>query len=178
MQNRSMKETDRMKQAEKAIRRRSMEEKGRMEKAIQIRSMKEEDLAQAALLEQKIFSQPWSIKSLEDAIRQKDNIYLVAYLPKALAGYCGLWGVAGEGQIYNVAVAEEYRNRKIGESMMKELLNRGRKAGLCAFTLEVRKSNQSALRLYEKLGFETAGIRKNFYELPTEDAVIMWLRDE
>jgi ribosomal-protein-alanine N-acetyltransferase len=102
----------------------------------------------------------------------------VAYLQEALAGYCGLWGVAGEGQIYNVAVAEEYRNRKIGESLMKELLDRGRRAGLHAFTLEVRKSNVYALRLYEKLGFQTAGIRKNFYELPTEDAVIMWLRDE
>lgn len=144
----------------------------------QIRTLKQADLLQAADLEQRIFSEPWSLKSLEDALKQKGNIYIAAEADGRLAGYCGLWGVAGEGQIYNVAVAPEYRNRKIGEALLSELLDRGWKAGLTAFTLEVRKSNEYAIRLYQKMGFKSVGIRKNFYDLPKEDAVIMWLKKE
>ena len=140
-----------------------------------IRTLNKADLEQAAALEQRIFSEPWSLKSFEDALEQKGNIYIAAKVEEKLIGYCGLWGVAGEGQIYNVAVAPEYRSRKIGEALIKELLDRGKKQGLTAFTLEVRKSNDHAIRLYQKFGFESAGIRKNFYDLPKEDAVIMWL---
>ena len=142
---------------------------------MQIRTMTEEDLSQVAFLEQQIFTEPWSRSSLEDAVRNRDNEYLVACFGEEIAGYCGLWGVAGEGQIYNVAVALAYRNQKIGEALLRELLDRGRRRGLTAFTLEVRKSNRYAIMLYQKLGFETAGIRKGFYDFPKEDAVIMWL---
>lgn len=148
-----------------------------MRQKVIVRTLKKEDLPQVAELEQRIFSEPWSLSSFEDALLQTENIYVMAELDGELAGYCGLWGVAGEGQIYNVAVAEEYRSRGIGGAMMRAILERGRAAGLTAFTLEVRKSNVHAISLYEKLGFESAGIRKNFYNLPKEDAVIMWLRD-
>ncbi len=148
-----------------------------MQQEVIVRTLKKEDLPQAAALEQRIFSEPWSLSSLEDALLQRENIYVMAEFDGKLAGYCGLWGVAGEGQIYNVAVAEEYRGRGIGRALMCALLKRGRAAGLTAFTLEVRKSNEYAIRLYEKLGFQSAGIRKDFYNLPKEDAVIMWLRE-
>lgn len=142
----------------------------------QIRTLERADLLQAAELERRIFSEPWSLKSFEDALKRNENIYVAAEAEGKIIGYCGLWAVAGEGQIYNVAVAPEYRNQKIGEALLEELLERGWRSGLTAFTLEVRKSNEYAIRLYQKSGFKSAGIRKNFYDLPKEDAVIMWLR--
>ena len=60
--------------------------------------------------------------------------------------------------------------------MLLKLMEEGYRMGVEAFTLEVRKSNEAAIHLYEKLGFVTEGIRKNFYEEPTEDALIMWKR--
>lgn len=147
---------------------------------MQIRTMTEDDLKQVAAMEQKIFSQPWSMDSLKSAMLREDNIYLavVRSSTEEVIGYCGLWGIMGEGAIYNVAVSPDYRNRGVGEAMLTELLDRGRKAGLKDFTLEVRKSNEYAIRLYQKLGFCSEGIRKNFYEFPTEDAVVMWLREK
>lgn len=148
-----------------------------MQKEIVIKSLETEDLPRAAILEKCIFSEPWSFASLQDALLQPDNIYVAAKFHDTLIGYCGLWGVAGEGQIYNVAVAEEYRSLGIGRALLSALLRRGRAAGLTAFTLEVRQSNEAAIGLYESLGFVCVGVRKNFYRLPKEDAVIMWLRD-
>ena len=83
----------------------------------------------------------------------------------------------GEGEITNVVVRDDCQNRGIGRKLMDELLMRGEKEiGIEAFTLEVRIGNRSAIHLYESLGFVSAGIRKNFYEKPVEDAMIMWKR--
>lgn len=82
----------------------------------------------------------------------------------------------GEGNITNVVVAEEARNKGIGTKMLRHLMEEGERNGLGAFTLEVRVSNAPAIHVYEKLGFLSEGIRPNFYEKPAEDAVIMWKR--
>ena len=84
--------------------------------------------------------------------------------------------VLEEADITNVAVDVPFRGRGIGFLMLQELMRIGRERGVEAFTLEVRQSNQAAISLYERLGFENCGIRKNFYEKPTEHAVIMWKR--
>ncbi|MGN1170141.1 MAG: GNAT family N-acetyltransferase, partial [Lachnospiraceae bacterium] len=76
----------------------------------------------------------------------------------------------------NVAVHPDCRNRGIAGVMLAELLHRGSLMGIEAFTLEVRAGNGSAIRLYEKAGFVTEGIRKGFYDEPKEDALIMWKR--
>lgn len=145
----------------------------------QIRALEKKDLLQTVAMEQQIFSEPWSLASFEDTLKRKENIYIVAEAENngSILGYCGLWGIAPEGYICNVAVAPEYRRQQIGKAMLTALLEKGKKAGLTAFTLEVRKSNQPAISLYQKLGFEAAGIRKNFYNYPKEDAIIMWLRE-
>lgn len=144
------------------------------ENDICIRPMQSSDLDQVAALECRIFSQPWSRESFDQALKKTENIYLAALWQDLVVGYCGLWGVAGEGQIFNVAVSPEYRSRHIGTRLVQELLIQGELAGLDRYTLEVRAGNLHAIRLYENLGFYSAGIRKNFYALPAEDAVIMW----
>lgn len=142
---------------------------------IGIRRMEYGDLEQVAALEQVIFSEPWSKKDFEQELSEPEHRYLVASGEDGtICGYCGYWGVAGEGQIYNVAVREEIRGRGIGKRMLLELLREGEAQGLTAFTLEVRAGNEPAIRLYHGLGFADAGIRRNFYSKPQEDALIMW----
>lgn len=142
-----------------------------------IRNMRREDLPEVSEIEQAVFSDPWSLRAFEEEIRNPDAVYLVCEAEGKIAGYCGLWCVVGEGQITNVAVGEGYRGKGIGTGMLLKLLEKGREKGLSAFTLEVRVSNAAAVRLYEKLGFTSVGIRKSFYEKPVEDAFIMWLYD-
>lgn len=141
---------------------------------MQIRRMQEEDLAQVCELENAIFSEPWSEKSFADSMKKPENCYLVVEEAGEILGYCGLWGVAGEGQICNVAVRPTVRNQGIAKAMLAELIREGDAAGLTAYTLEVRVSNLPAIRVYHGLGFEDAGVRKNFYTKPQEDALIMW----
>lgn len=138
-----------------------------------IRRMQAEDLEEVAALEKEIFSEPWSKKSFEDSMKSETNIYLVEW-NQGVQGYCGLWGAAGEGQICNVAVRKEARGQGIAFRLLTELMAEGERQGLTAFTLEVREGNQPALAVYHRLGFKEAGIRKNFYTKPTEDAIIMW----
>ena len=139
-----------------------------------IRRLKIEDAAECYAIESATFSDPWSLESFEKEANAKDHIYLVAEDDGAIAGYCGCWNVCGEGQIYNVAVREDMRGKGLGRKLMTEILKEGEEAGITAFTLEVRLGNEPAKALYHSLGFEDAGIRKNFYESPTEDAIIMW----
>lgn len=141
---------------------------------LEIRKMQEEDLKEVAAIEAACFSMPWSEKGFGDAIARRDTLYLCALEDGKVAGYCGLWQSFEEADITNVAVREESRNRHVGRAMLEKLMELGRDQGITAFTLEVRAGNAPAIKLYENLGFHSAGIRKNFYEKPTEDAVIMW----
>ena len=141
---------------------------------LEIRPMASDDLDEVMEIEKVSFSVPWTKSDFEDSINKQMALYLVAVMDERIVGYCGLWGVIDEGQINNVAVSKEYRGRKIGFKMLTELLSKGNDMGLEAFTLEVRTSNMPAIALYKKLGFEEAGIRKNYYTAPREDALIMW----
>ena len=136
--------------------------------------MSKEDVQQAAELEAMTFSQPWTKEAFAASIDKTENIYIVAEKDKKIIGYCGMWGVAGEGQINNVAIHPDFRKQGIGYEMLQYAMEKAIEKKITTFTLEVRKSNVAALNLYRKLGFSSAGVRKNFYQFPTEDAVIMW----
>ena len=142
---------------------------------MEIRNMTEADLPEVCDIENESFSDPWSEKSFRDSLLDEKNGYLVAEVDGKIAGYCGLWGIAGEGDIYNVAVKKEFRRKHIGEALLKTLIQQSIERGITSFTLEVRASNEPAIKLYESLGFHGVGIRKDFYTKPKEDAVIMWL---
>lgn len=141
-----------------------------------IRQMMETDISEVFEIEQLTFSDPWSREDFQDSLKEQNNGYLVAEVDGHIAGFCGYWGIVGEGYIYNVAVREEYRRQNIGFRMLDFMLTEAKSRGITSFTLEVRQSNEAAIRLYKRLGFESAGIRKDFYSKPKEDAVIMWLR--
>lgn len=142
-----------------------------------IRYMIEEDLDQVTRLEESSFSMPWKRQDFEDILTRDDRIYLVAEEDGKILGGCMLTDLLGEGDISNVAVLEEYRGRKIATKLLEKLLQIGEEErNITAFTLEVREHNIPAIRVYEKAGFVSEGIRPDFYDKPRENAVIMWRR--
>lgn len=138
-----------------------------------IRPMEVSDTEQVEMIEKQIFSIPWSQKSFEDACQSNDNIYLVCEMNGQIAGYCGLWTVLGEGNITNMAVSGGFRRLGIAETLMKEMEKQGMSKNVFTYFLEVRKSNEAAVNLYKKMGYVQIGVRKNFYEKPVEDALVM-----
>lgn len=143
---------------------------------LQIKPLTEEYVDQVCVLEEEAFSMPWHRESFLEMILNKDACYLVGLMEEEVVASCGLRNIVGDGEITNVVTKTSARGRGIGEQMLLKLLEEGTAMGVEAFTLEVRKSNDAAIHLYEKLGFVTEGVRKNFYEDPTEDALIMWKR--
>ncbi len=136
--------------------------------------MQPQDVREVALLEKEIFSMPWSENGFLTSLQSEDTLYLVVRKKHELIGYCGFLQSFDEADITNVAVSPAYRGKGVGYAMLAELMRRGRERGVARYTLEVRTGNVFAIRLYHRLGFEDAGIRKNFYEKPREDALIMW----
>ena len=141
---------------------------------IRIRKMSTEDLMEVARIEKETFSLPWSQQGFADSLAQENTCYLVACIGEKLVGYCGFLQVLDEADITNLAVDAACRKCGGGARMLLELLEAGEDRGVRAFTLEVRESNLAALALYQKIGFEECGVRKNFYDFPKENAVIMW----
>lgn len=141
-----------------------------------IRRMRLSDLADVAGLEAENFSVPWSKRQLEESLNDSGYLFFVAEEEGKVIGYGGLLRVLEEGDITNIVVKEAYRGRGIGTSLVKALLEEGRRLGMQEFTLEVRAGNQAAIHVYESLGFVCEGIRRRFYERPAEDAWIMWRR--
>lgn len=143
---------------------------------INIRYMTISDIPAVSEIEKRSFSLPWSEKSFEESIGLSHAIFLVAEKKQQILGYCGMYQVFDEGDITNIAVLPEYRGMGIAGRLLETLFGYSVEKGIADITLEVRESNESAIHLYEKYGFERVGIRKNFYEKPVEHAVIMWKR--
>lgn len=143
---------------------------------IYFREMVPEDAEAVAVVEEKCFSMPWSRESFWRDASNENTLYLLAVdkEKEEVIGYVGCWILANEGEITNVAISPEYRGQHIAETMLLELINRVKKRGGTAMTLEVRPSNTPALKLYEKLGFKSVGRRPKYYVNPVEDAEIMW----
>ena len=133
-----------------------------------------EDVKKVAMIEQECFSLPWSEEALLESMLQNYSYFVVAQAGEDIAGYGAIYVVAGEGEIINIAVKSDCRRNGIGEAIVKALLVESEKRQAESVILEVRQSNESAISLYERCGFEKQGIRKNFYEKPVENAVIMW----
>ena len=140
---------------------------------VKVREMTLDDLEQVMPIEQENFSVPWTETGFFSFLLRQDALFLVAEDQGQIVGYCGVIMVPDEGDITNVSVARERQGQGIVELLVKELIARAAEAGVIRLYLEVRKSNEKALRLYEKMGFVRDGIRKDYYEEPREDAVLM-----
>ena len=133
----------------------------------------EAHIPQMVELEKICFSMPWTADMIRSELNNPSCLYLAAVDGDTLVGYIGVQTVLDEGYINNVAVHPEYRRRGIAAALISLLAEQAQAIGLAFMTLEVRESNAPAIALYEKLGFTTVGRRKNYYEKPREDAILM-----
>lgn len=142
---------------------------------IKIVPMNADHLEELEKLERLCFSRPWSRKMLAEELENQCAAFLVAQDGETgqVIGYAGLLVVADEGYITNVAVFPEYRRQGVAAKLISVFENFALGNHLAFLTLEVRPSNTGAIALYEGFGFREAGRRKNYYDLPKEDALIL-----
>ena len=143
--------------------------------SIQIVPMNADHLEELEKLERICFSRPWSRKMLAEELENQCAAFLVAQnsITQQVMGYAGLLAMADEGYITNVAVFPEFRRQGVAAKLIAVFENFARGNKLAFLTLEVRPSNTAAIALYKGFGFEEVGRRKNYYDLPKEDALIL-----
>jgi ribosomal-protein-alanine N-acetyltransferase len=140
--------------------------------AVDIRRLTYADLPQVVALERRAFTTPWSLAMFVLELSKPSGICLVATVDEEIVGYTVCSRYDTVWHIMNIAVEPERRRRGIASALLATLLERvGEHAQV---TLEVRRSNQGAVALYERFGFRSAGVRPRYYADNGEDAVIMW----
>lgn len=140
--------------------------------------MQPEDAAGVEIVEKACFAMPWSRQSFWEEAAKKDAYYLLAVDmddKEKIIGYVGVWFVLGEGQITNVALMPQYQGQGIASMMISRIIEIAKEHSIGSMTLEVRPSNQKAIKLYQKFGFRSVGRRPRYYIDNNEDAEIMWL---
>ncbi len=137
--------------------------------------MKEQDVSAVAVIERMSFHLPWSEVSFLNEIYKPRAVAKVATLDGSIVGYICAEYVEDEGHILDLAVHPDFRRRGVATSLVRHVLEELRLKGSRFVYLEVRTSNNAAKELYERFGFRIVGMRKNYYVVPNEDAVIMML---
>ena len=139
-------------------------------------TLEECDLDEVLAIEEASFTNPWTRQMF---LWELQNVgvsygYVLRTPDWPVAAFCTVWVVLDEIHINNVAVRPECRGEGVGRALLEFVLRLGAGLGARRATLEVRRSNAAALKLYERLGFTVAGVRKNYYANPVEDALILW----
>ena len=140
-----------------------------------VRAMRLADLDEVMLIERRSFSAPWEESTFRGLMRRPSAALLVAEADEALLGYSVMWFAADEGELGDIAVVPERRGEGIGGRLLLESIAAAASRGTRSLYLEVRESNHGARRLYEKAGFRVVGVRKQYYNEPVEDAIVMKL---
>ena len=148
-----------------------------------LREMLVDDLDQVMEIEQDLFHVPWTKEGFFTFLTRDDAMFLVVEEKEKILGYCGLLMVLDEGDITNVAVRRDRQKEGIGAFLMQSLIRLAAEREVTTIHLEVRVGNETAIRLYERMGFTRDGIRKAYYSDPVEDALLMtrhpeWKRNE
>lgn len=141
-----------------------------------LREMTVEDLDQVMELENDLFPVPWTREGYFTFLIRQDTMFLVVEEKERILACCGLLMVLDEGDVLNVAVRRERQREGIGRFLMESLIRLAGEQGVTTLHLEVRRSNETAIRLYERTGFTRDGVRRNYYTDPVEDAVLMTAR--
>jgi ribosomal-protein-alanine N-acetyltransferase len=138
-----------------------------------LRPMQETDLRQVLHIERRSFTIPWSDATFRGLLRRQSTAMLVAERAGRVVGYAVLWFAADEAELGDMAVLPEARRRGLGRWLLDAALAEAARRGARRVYLEVRESNGAARGLYERAGFEAAGVRPDYYSEPKEDAILM-----
>ena len=143
---------------------------------IDMRRLQAADLDAIETIERASYPTPWSRAMFATELAKPSSISLGAYLPETgeLVGYLIISRYVDAWHVMNVAVAPSHRRQGIGSALLERLFAEIASDANRGYTLEVRVSNGSAIRLYERLGFTRRGVRRGYYTDTREDAVIMW----
>lgn len=142
----------------------------------EIHNLQEKFLEEIDIIEKSTFKDPWSKMAYAGEIFNESAYYKVITVENEVVAYGGFHKIFDEAHITNIAVKETFRNRGFGKMLMETLIEEAKELEIFSMTLEVRVSNVNALKLYEKMGFKSAGVRPRYYG-DGEDAFIMWLED-
>jgi ribosomal-protein-alanine N-acetyltransferase len=137
-----------------------------------IRRLAYADLPQVIAIERRAFPTPWSLAMFVLELSKSSGVCLAATVEGRVTGYVVCSRYADVWHVMNVAVDPDHRRRGLGRALLEHLL--GEVGEDAALTLEVRRTNTPAMRLYERLGFRPAGIRRRYYQDNGEDALVMW----
>jgi ribosomal-protein-alanine N-acetyltransferase len=134
------------------------------------------DIEDVAALEASSFTTPWPRDMLARELQNTSvsRIYVMRDHAGTLIGFCACWLLADELHINTLAVQRSERRRGHATNLLRFVFREAVAEGACRATLEVRRSNDGALKLYERLGFSVRGVRRNYYDRPPEDALILW----
>jgi ribosomal-protein-alanine N-acetyltransferase len=142
---------------------------------VELRRLEQQDLGTVEEIERASYPTPWSRSMFAAELRKPSSIALGAYLEEGeLVGYAFVSRYVDAWHVMNVAVSPSYRRRGIASTLLGRLFEVTASDPRRGYTLEVRVSNAEAIRLYERLGFESRGIRRGYYTDNREDALIMW----
>jgi ribosomal-protein-alanine N-acetyltransferase len=138
-----------------------------------MRNMVEADLERVLEVENTCYSIPWSEMTFRGLLQRRDAEIVVAEIDAAIIGHAVYWYVLDQGELGNVAVVERARGRGVGRLLVGEVVQRAARRGVRELFLEVRPSHESARHLYATHGFEQVGRRRNYYQQPAEDALVL-----
>lgn len=142
---------------------------------VQFRKMTLEDIDDVYAIEVSSFTTPWTKDAFyKELVENTLAAYFVVEDENKLVAYGGMWQIMDELHITNIAVAKGSRGKGYSKVLMDGLIDYGKKYAFKHMTLEVRQSNNVAIALYEKYGFESVGIRPKYYMDTNEDALVMW----
>lgn len=145
---------------------------------IRIEVMRKKHLDQVLEIENRAYPNPWSRAVFLGELAQGiTRSYVVAMSNKRIVGYCGVLYVVDEAHITNIAVDPDLHRSRVGTKLLAHVVRLAWERNVKAITLEVRVSNYPAQRLYQKFGFQPAGVRRGYYQESGEDAMIMWAYD-
>lgn len=146
-----------------------------MQNDIELFPMQRKDCEAVYEIAKESLPEHWSLQGVCDVLRYDSSIYYVAYCKDCdeIVGFAGVMLVAEEAELLNIAVKPSYQNQGVGQLLLAKVMKQSAEQGAERILLEVRKSNVQALHLYKENFFSELGIRKAYYNNPTEDAIIM-----
>jgi tRNA threonylcarbamoyl adenosine modification protein YeaZ/ribosomal-protein-alanine acetyltransferase len=136
------------------------------------------EIAAVEALQRRSFTNAWGIEAIRWELENTDvaRLYVLRNPAGDVVAYCACWLIFDELHINSLAVADEMRRRGLAAALLRAVMRNAHASGARSATLEVRRSNDAALALYEKLGFRVEAVRREYYQDPREDALVLWHR--
>jgi ribosomal-protein-alanine N-acetyltransferase len=143
-----------------------------------IAPMRTKDLKGVLRIEEAVFPQPWSHRLFVEELSQRTSrAYRAAWVGRTIVGFAGQMFIDDESHVNNIAVDPSWQGRGLGAVILADLVRTALARGARHLTLEVRVGNEPAIALYQRVGMAPVGVRRNYYPVTGDDALVMWVRD-